>query len=140
MTGTPMEMALKKGIVNGDVLQTHNALAGLEFNDPVDHQERIAVGENPENVRDVEDRLSFGLRVSRRISHDASSPLSRLLKNGILGLEGLGFNPALSQHVPTSSSACSKSASGFQSIRKHSLALGPRGHYNRKAKVLTIGG
>src|SRR5215472_10006576 len=72
-------MALKELLVEGDVLQPHNALPRVDFEDPVHEQEGIPVRQYPQNVGDVVDEglirpgTDSGFRSRARIRHAAPS-------------------------------------------------------------------
>ena len=52
-------MAGKKGLVDRNVLEGQDALSPFDFNDPIYHQERVAVGKDPHYFGDSQfQRLS----------------------------------------------------------------------------------
>ncbi len=51
--GIAGKVALEKRLVDGHILDGHQALGGLELDDPVDQQKRVAVGKKTQDLLDV---------------------------------------------------------------------------------------
>src|SRR3989442_13871026 len=71
-------MALEERLVQRDVLQAADRLAGHAFEHPVDQQERIAVRQGPHDGADVERLHGLPCQPSRPILPGRSSALIRL--------------------------------------------------------------
>jgi hypothetical protein len=66
-------MTLEKGLIDGYILEPHNALVPLDFHNSVDQQERITMGEKAHDIHDAVDEALLHVGHCRKISHTSPS-------------------------------------------------------------------
>jgi hypothetical protein len=97
-------MALEKRLINGHILDCHDALLAASFEDAVNQEKGITVGQNRHDLAYIQPARRFLPGVlffhGRRADYRAFKALSELSCGGDCGYDGTAASKAVSQIHP----------------------------------------